>query len=64
MEEEMLDELRVEFQTLQAHMFHREWEMAWLQLEYMQTMEHLMDISMWEEFIIAKRRLEWIMNSE
>lgn len=64
MEHEIFLELKQDFQVLQAHIYHKEWEKADIQLNYLETHLHLMDIQMFEEFQIARARVDWILNSE
>lgn len=57
-------ELKQDFQTLQAHIFHKEWEMADLTLDYLEEMQFLMDIQMFEEWHIARLRVDRMLNLE
>lgn len=64
MEHEIWLELKEDFQQLQAHIYHKEWEMADLMLDYLDAHQHLMDIGMFEELQIARARVDWMLNSE
>lgn len=60
----MLEELHEDFQAMQTHIYNKEWEMADLTLIYLEPFQHLMDIHMFEEYQIARARVDWMLNSE